>query len=97
MNTETLNSQDIQKSMIDIHTAWTINSEGHLYREFSFSNFREAFQFCSLIADVADDLGHHPDLSIKWGLCNVEIWSHEKNGLTQSDFNLARHIDKINV
>lgn len=47
------------------------------------------------IAALAEREGHHPDLTISWGKCAVEIWTHKINGLTESDFILAAKIDSL--
>jgi 4a-hydroxytetrahydrobiopterin dehydratase len=46
------------------------------------------------VADIAEAEGHHPDLSIAWGKCKVEIWTHKIHGLTESDFYFAAKVDR---
>ncbi len=46
------------------------------------------------MADIAEAQGHHPDLSIAWGKCEVEIWTHKISGLTESDFYFAAKADR---
>jgi len=31
---------------------------------------------------------------LSWGKCNVEIWTHKINGLTESDFYMAAKADR---
>jgi 4a-hydroxytetrahydrobiopterin dehydratase len=52
--------------------------------------------FANNITDIAEQEDHHPDLTISYGQCIVEIWTHKINGLTESDFILAAKIDGIN-
>jgi 4a-hydroxytetrahydrobiopterin dehydratase len=54
-----------------------------------------AMNLANKIAVVAEKEGHHPDLTIAWGKCTVEIWTHKINGLTESDFILAAKIDQL--
>jgi 4a-hydroxytetrahydrobiopterin dehydratase len=44
---------------------------------------------------LSEEQVHHPDLTISWGACRVEIWTHKINGLTESDFILAAKIENI--
>ena len=51
--------------------------------------------FANKIAEVPEKEAHHPNLTITWGACVVEIWTHKINGLTESDFILAAKIEAI--
>lgn len=73
---------------------WRLNSEGHLERTYAFNDFAEAMVFANQVAAVAEAEGHHPDLSIAWGKCGVEVWTHKINGLTDSDFYFAAKADR---
>ncbi|MAJ29130.1 4a-hydroxytetrahydrobiopterin dehydratase [bacterium TMED181] len=72
---------------------WEVVKEHHLQRRWSFANFLEALDFVNRIAEVAEEQGHHPDISFSWGWVNVCIWTHKIDALTESDFILAAHID----
>ena len=43
----------------------------------------------------AEEMGHHPDLSISWDEVAVSITTHAKGGLTDNDFELAARIDAL--
>lgn len=40
---------------------WQIN-EGHLEKNFTFKNFKEALSFVNLVGDLSEQEGHHPDI-----------------------------------
>lgn len=73
---------------------WELNQAGHLERMYPFKNFAQALLFANTVGAVAEAEGHHPDLSIAWGKCGVEIWTHKIKGLTESDFYLAAKADR---
>jgi 4a-hydroxytetrahydrobiopterin dehydratase len=73
---------------------WSVNSEGHLERSYSFKNFREALVFANRVGEIAEAERHHPDLYVAWGRCTVEIWTHKIDGLTESDFYFAAKVDR---
>jgi 4a-hydroxytetrahydrobiopterin dehydratase len=83
------------KLLKELKDGWCINEAGHLYREYLFDNFIEALSFATQIGNLAEKEGHHPSLTIAWGKCTVEIWTHKINGLTESDFILAAKIEII--
>jgi 4a-hydroxytetrahydrobiopterin dehydratase len=74
---------------------WQINAAGHLERRYPFANFADAMAFAQQVADVAEAENHHPDLTVRWGECGVEVWTHKISGLTDSDFFLAAKIRRI--
>ena len=73
---------------------WLLNSDGHLERVYRLQNFAQAMALANKVADIAEAEGHHPDLSIAWGKCQVEIWTHKISGLTESDFYFAAKADR---
>ncbi len=73
---------------------WSVVENHHLVREFSFPDFRGALAFVNRIGAVAEQQGHHPDITLAWGKVGVSIWTHKINGLTESDFILASKIDR---
>ena len=51
--------------------------------------------FANKIAELSEIEAHHPDITISWGMCKVEIWTHKIHGLTDSDFILAAKIEEL--
>ena len=67
----------------------------YLEKEFKFKNFKESQVFINKVGDIAENEGHHPDLTFGWGYCGIKIFTHAIQGLAESDFILAAKIDKI--
>jgi 4a-hydroxytetrahydrobiopterin dehydratase len=90
-----LGPNEINELLRQLKQNWELNEKGHLNKSFTFNNFIESMHFANRIATLAEEEGHHPDLTISWGLCRVEIWTHKINGLTESDFILAAKIENL--
>ena len=58
-------------------------------------DFKEALAFANRVGEVAEAEGHHPELHVRWGAVRVVVWTYAVDGLTETDFALARHIDRI--
>ena len=71
------------------------NKSYYLFKEFSFRNFKESQKFINKVGLLAEEEGHHPDISFGWGYCKIKIFTHAIQGLAESDFILAAKIDKI--
>ena len=67
----------------------------YLIKNFKFKNFKESQNFVNEVGDIAENEGHHPDISFGWGYCKIKIFTHSIKGLAESDFILAAKIDKI--
>jgi 4a-hydroxytetrahydrobiopterin dehydratase len=58
-------------------------------------DFVGSVKFVDSLVDPAEDMGHHPDLTISWDKVEVKLTSHSEGGLTENDFELARKIDAL--
>ncbi len=72
---------------------WEVVEEHHLRRAFKFKNFREALGFVNRVGELAEEQGHHPDMSFGWGYAEVTVFTHKIDGLTESDFVFAAKVD----
>jgi 4a-hydroxytetrahydrobiopterin dehydratase len=74
---------------------WQVIEEHHLYKMYSFPDFRTALDFVNRVGNLAEEQGHHPDIKLAWGKVEITIWTHKIDGLTESDFILAAKIDTL--
>lgn len=93
--TPPMEQSEIEKLLKELGGDWQLNDKGHLYKAYSFKDFMGPVGFVNQIAEIAEREGHHPNLALTWGKCEVEIWTHKISGLTESDFILAAKIDGI--
>ena len=90
-----LSSEVAQSLLQQLDEGWDLNSAGHLERVYFFGNFNDAMTLANVVAVIADEENHHPDLHVTWGKCVVEIWTHKIGGLTESDFFFAAKVDRV--
>ena len=62
-------------------------------REFVFDDFAQAFAFMTQVAIVAEKRDHHPEWSNVYNKVAVTLTTHDANGLTQRDIDLALYMD----
>ena len=75
--------------------AWEIRNETLLERTFTFRNFQQALDFTNTVGRLAEDEGHHPEITLTWGRATVRLWTHKIGGLHENDFILAAKIDRL--
>jgi|TARA_B110000971_G_C19618367_1_gene323623 4a-hydroxytetrahydrobiopterin dehydratase len=97
-NTLPFDTTEIHKYLKKID-GWDVMSDSsqiyYLEKEFKFKNFVESEKFVNKIGSIAEQEGHHPDISFGWGYAKIKILTHAIKGLAESDFILAAKIDQI--
>lgn len=74
---------------------WNVVEGHHLQRNYKFDDFLSALDFVNRAGAIAEEQGHHPEITIGWGHALVEVWTHKIDGLTESDFVLAAKFDQL--
>jgi len=74
---------------------WKVIDEHHITKSYLFPDFKTALEFVNRVGGVAEEEGHHPDLTLTWGKVDVKTYTHKIDGLTESDFILAAKIDDL--
>jgi 4a-hydroxytetrahydrobiopterin dehydratase len=75
---------------------WSLDdNESRIVKTFEFKDFNAAFNVMCDIADVAEELNHHPDWYNSYNKLNIKLTSHDVGGLTMNDFELASRIEEI--
>ena len=73
---------------------WEISGES-LFRIFVFKNFVEAFDFMTAISLIAEDMNHYPDWANVYNRVEVRLRTHDSNGVTALDAELALSMDSL--
>jgi 4a-hydroxytetrahydrobiopterin dehydratase len=73
---------------------WTRDGDS-IVKSFKNEDFVGSVRFVDAVVEPAEDMGHHPDLSISWDEVTVSITNHAAGGLTENDFELAKRIDCV--
>jgi 4a-hydroxytetrahydrobiopterin dehydratase len=81
--------------MHELGGGWSCVDEHHLEKEYRFKDFRQALAFTNRVGELAESVGHHPDIHLAWGKVRLTIWTHKVDGLTESDFVLAAKADRL--
>lgn len=75
--------------------AWQ-ESPTSMERTFVFRDFTEAFAFMTSVAAVAQELDHHPDMTISWNKVTLLLTTHSAGStVTELDRTLAARVDAL--
>ena len=73
---------------------WTRDGNSLFYTR-TFENFVEAIAFVNRLVEPAEKLGHHPNITINYNQVSLELTTHDAQGLTELDFQLANKISQL--
>lgn len=75
-------------------TDWHV-LQGPLYTRYRTGTFAVGLQLVDAIGAVAEELNHHPDIDLRYGVVQIRLYSHDAHGRTERDLTLARRISAI--
>ncbi len=64
-------------------------------KRFDRGDFVGSVKFVDSLVEPAEEMSHHPDVSISWSEVEVRITTHSEGGLTANDFELAKRVDAL--
>jgi 4a-hydroxytetrahydrobiopterin dehydratase len=78
-----------------MHTSWKEENDT-LVRTFEFSTFTIAMVFVNRVADIAEEIQHHPHIEIEYTKVTMKLSTHEAGDtVTDRDRELANRIDML--
>jgi pterin-4a-carbinolamine dehydratase len=93
-NLELFNKDQIDKLMAKF-PEWQIENGSEISKSYKFKNFSDAKFFIDIIAVIAEEQNHHPDIYNSYNKVKINFTTHKKKGLTQNDFSMAAIVDEI--
>jgi 4a-hydroxytetrahydrobiopterin dehydratase len=76
--------------------SWAVRDDASaIYRSFKFADFSEAFAFMTRVALLAEKLDHHPEWSNVYNRVEITLTTHDADGLSRRDVEMASAIDRL--
>jgi 4a-hydroxytetrahydrobiopterin dehydratase len=69
--------------------------DGSIEKNFQFKNFSEALSFIVKVGILAEKQNHHPEIWNVYNKVSLKLNTHDANGITEKDFELASGIDAL--
>lgn len=72
------------------------DKDNFLEKNFSFDTFVQAMIFVNRIADIAEQLNHHPEIFIHdYNQVRIQTTTHSEGKITQKDHDLVERVDSV--
>jgi len=89
---EKLSDEQID-NRLDVLKIWSV-SKNKLITRIEFDNFKEAAFFANMVFSVAEEHFHHPKVCVEYNAVEIDLWTHDVDGLTDKDFDMAEDIEQ---
>lgn len=93
MERRKLSPDEVAEQLVGLD-GWVAESDV-IMKRFEFPNFAASLDFVNKVGELAEAADHHPDVKFGWGYAEFAMTTHDRGGLTEFDFDLARRIDSL--
>jgi 4a-hydroxytetrahydrobiopterin dehydratase len=91
---ERLSEEEIYKELKNL-PEWKRLDEKWIERKYRFQNYLHGVRFAGEAAEYAENKKHHPFISIDYKMVKLKMSSWQAKGLTDLDFEMAKHFDQM--
>jgi 4a-hydroxytetrahydrobiopterin dehydratase len=85
---------DILAAQLQDLPAWRVE-DGCLVTDLRFSSYMAGVHFACAVAEMAEQMNHHPDIHIGWRRVRLSIQTHSAGGITELDTQFAARVDEL--
>ena len=73
---------------------WSLKDSG-IEKTLEFSKYMDSIEFINKLAIKAEELNHHPDLTVGWCKIHVRFSTHDLGGISTFDLKMAEETNII--
>ena len=84
---------EVEQALLDL-PEWRVE-HGKLVRVWTFADFVQAMAFVNLVAEIAEEAGHHPDIDMRYSRVTLGLVTHDAGGITEKDLAMARRLSEV--
>ena len=63
-------------------------------KKYTFKAFMDGIRCLNRVAELAEEMDHHPDVTINYTRITFTLSTHDQGGITEKDFKLAEGIER---
>ena len=90
---ELIEKDQLENELNKLSDKWSI-SDKFLISNYEFKNFNDALSFMNKVGVKCEEMDHHPKWTNVYNRLEIELFTHDKDGLTMKDFDLAIFMDQ---
>ncbi len=93
MSVEKMTEGQIEAALKNL-PGWELKA-GKLHRALKFDTFVQAFGFMAQAALFIEKMDHHPEWSNVYNRVTIDLTTHDVDGISQRDFDLAEKMNTL--
>ncbi len=90
-----LSTEEIAEALLTLDGWTAVDGREAIQKSFKFANFNQAFAFMTRVALKAEKMDHHPEWFNVYNRVDVTLATHDVDGLSSKDIELATFINKV--
>ena len=90
---ELIEKNQLGSELNKLSNKWSI-SDKFLICKYQFKNFYDVLSFMYKVGVRCEEMDHHPKWTNVYNRLEIELFTHDKDGLTMKDFDLASFMDQ---
>ncbi|MBL6592280.1 MAG: 4a-hydroxytetrahydrobiopterin dehydratase [Flavobacteriaceae bacterium] len=87
-----LDDSQIIESLSRLTLDWVLE-DGFLKKSFKFKNFDNAIKFIKKVSVKCEEINHHPKWTNIYNTIDIELNTHDINGISELDFKLSEYMN----
>ena len=91
---KTYNAEEIDEKINNFLTGWQYDGKW-IRKKFKTNSWKGTLMVINTIGHLSECAWHHPDLAVSYAFVEVKLMTHDKKGITDFDFELAKKIDEV--
>jgi len=91
-DTDKLSDDEISEALEKL-SIWGVEQD-RLVTRVEFDDYKEAVFFANTVFSIAEQYFHHPEVKVEYGAVSIDLWSHEAEGITETDVEMAEEIEE---
>ncbi|MCT8137137.1 4a-hydroxytetrahydrobiopterin dehydratase [Anaerobacillus sp. CMMVII] len=89
-----LTEEEVTKFLSEAE-GWKLVDEKWIEKKYRFKDYLKGIEFVQKVANLSEEVNHHPFITIDYKLVRLKLSSWSANGLTKLDFQLAGKFDEF--
>lgn len=89
---EKLEEEEVEERLDEMQI-WG-HRNGKLVTRVEFDDYKESVFFANAVFSLAEEEFHHPKVVVEYDSVEIDLWSHEEDGITEKDLDMAKKIEQ---
>ena len=92
--TTVISPEDVEVRLKAELPNWRLE-DGWIRRTYKTNSWKGTLMVINTVGHLAEAAWHHPDITASYAWVEVRLMSHDKKGITDRDFALAKKIEEV--